>query len=180
MTKSKKGSIIADTIFYLVLVMIVGLAILFSQGNFGGQAIGGFRLYEVLTASMNSVYPQGSLILIKEVDTNELVVGDDITFMKDANTIATHRIIEIKEDYEESGNLAFVTKGVDNAAPDEEVTLAANVVGKVIKGFPRLGEILSWLGDNLWLVLGIFASLMVLLFSIKVLIRERKKIKDNG
>ena len=180
MTKNKKASVIADIIFYFALVLMVGLAVLFSRGALGSQAIGGFRFYEVLTTSMNSVYPQGSLILIKEVDANELTVGDDITFMQDANTVVTHRIIEIKEDYEESGERAFVTKGVDNAAPDAEVTLAANVVGKVIKGFPKMGEILSWLGDNLWLVVVVFASLMVLSFSLKVLNRERKKIKDNG
>ena len=178
--KSKKGLIIPDIIFYFALVLIVGFAVLFSRGNFGSQAIGGFRFYEVLTTSMNSVYPQGSLILIKEVAADELVVGDDITFMKDADTIVTHRIIEIKKDYEETGDRAFVTKGVDNAAPDDEMTLATNVVGKVIKGFPRIGEILSWLGDNLWLILAIFLLLMVLSFSLKVLNRERKKIKDNG
>ena len=176
----KEASIIADIIFYVTLISIVGLAVLFSRGALGSQVIGGFRFYEVLTTSMNSVYPQGSLILIKEIDADELAVGDDITFMKDSNTIVTHRIIEIKEDYEGGGQRGFVTKGVDNAAPDAEVTLAANVVGKVIKGFPKMGEILSWLGGNLWLVVVVFVSLMVLSFSLKVLNRERKKIKDNG
>ena len=177
--KQKKASIISDFIFYSTLILMVVLALLFSRGAFGNQVFGGLRFYEVLTTSMDSVYPRGSLILIKEVDTNELVVGDDITFTKDSSDLITHRIIEIKENHEGSGKRAFVTKGVDNAAPDADMVLADNVVGRVARGFRGLGATLTWIGNNLWIVLVLFLSLMALSFFLKMFWREQEKLRKG-
>ena len=181
--KRNKASVISDIIFYIALVAMVFCAVLFSRGAFGNQTFGGYKFYEVLTTSMDSVYPRGSLILIKNVDANELVVGDDITFTRDSSNLITHRIVEIKENYEGSGSRAFVTKGVDNAAADKELIPAGNVVGKVVKGFSGLGAMLSWVGSNMWIVLILFLSLMALSFFLKIFWREQKKqkkIKSNG
>ena len=177
--KSKKASIISDVIFYMTLIMLVALAFVFSGGDGSSRQLGGYRLFEVLTSSMESVYPRGSIILVKETPAGELVVGDDITFLREDNSIVTHRIIEIEENYEGTGNRGFVTQGVDNAAPDEEVVLAQNVVGRVVRGFPRVGTILNWIGSNLWLVLFLFLSLMSLSFFIKLFWREQKKIRSK-
>ena len=175
--KKSKASVISDIIFYMALVSMVIFAVLFSRGAFGEQTFGGYRFYEVLTTSMDSVYPRGSLVLIKTTDASELIVGDDITFTRGSGDLITHRIIEIKENYEGSGSRGFVTKGVDNAAPDEDTVLAESVVGKVVKGFSGLGATLSWLGSNLWIVLVLFLSLMAMSFFLKLLWREKKKIK---
>ena len=177
--KGRKASVISDIIFYLALVAMVAFAVLFSRGAFGSQTVGGYRFYEVLTTSMDSVYPRGSLILIEEVDANELVVGDDITFVKGSGDLITHRIEEIKENHEGSGSRAFVTKGVDNAAADADVVLAEEIVGKVVKGFTGLGAALSLIGSNLWIVLVLFLALMALSFFLKVFRREQKKIQNN-
>ena len=178
-TSKKKSSLISDVIFYMTLIMLVVLAFVFSGGDGNSRQLGGYRLFEVLTSSMESVYPRGSIILVKETPVGELVVGDDITFLREDNSVITHRIIEIEENHEETQNRGFVTQGVDNAAPDDEVVLAQNVVGRVIRGFPRVGTILSWIGDNLWLILFLFLSLMSLSFFIKLFWREQKKIKNQ-
>ncbi|MCP1102418.1 signal peptidase I [Aequitasia blattaphilus] len=179
--KAGRAAIISDIIFYFALIAMVVCAVLFSRGAFGTQTFGGYRFYEVLTTSMESVYPRGSLVLIKKTEASELVVGDDITFAKDSSNLITHRIIEIKEDYEGSGKRAFVTKGVDNATADADVVLADNVMGKVTKGIPRMGAALSWIGSNLWLIIVLFLSLMAFSFFIKIFWRESKKekIKKN-
>ena len=177
--KSKKASIISDVIFYMALIMLVGLAFVFSGGDGSSRQLGGYRLFEVLTSSMESVYPRGSIIIVKDTPANELVVGDDITFLRSDNHVITHRIIEIKEDYENNGQRGFVTKGVDNSNADDEVVLVQNVVGRVVRGFPRVGTVLSWIGNNLWLVLFLFLSLMSLSFFIKLFWREQKRIKNG-
>lgn len=180
--QKNKASVISDIIFYFTLIAMVFCAVLFSRGAFGNQTFGGYKFYEVLTTSMDSVYPRGSLILIKDIEASELVVGDDITFTRDSSNLITHRIVEIKENYESSGQRAFVTKGVDNAAVDKEVVLAGNVVGRVVKGFPGLGAAFSWIGANLWIVLVLFLSLMALSFFLRIFWREQKrqkKIKSN-
>ena len=180
--KRAKASVISDVLFYGTLILMVVFAVLFSRGAFGNQTFGGYSFYEVLTTSMESVYPRGSLIIIKETDPSELVVGDDIAFTIASNDLVTHRIIEIKEDFEGMGQRAFVTKGVDNALADGEEVLARNVVGKVTRGFPGLGTTFSWLGENLWSVVAFFLSLIALSFFLKKFWNGNKKrqAKTNG
>ena len=173
--KRAKASVISDILFYGTLILMVVFAVLFSRGAFGNQTFGGYSFYEVLTTSMESVYPRGSLIVIKETDPSELIVGDDIAFTVASNDLVTHRIIEIKEDYEGMGQRAFTTKGVDNALADSEDVLAKNVVGKVIRGFSGVGTIFSWLGENLWLVVTFFLSLIALSFFLKKFWNGNKK-----
>ena len=165
--KQKKTSIVSDILFYATLFLMVIFAFLFSRGTMGNEAFGGIKLYEVLTTSMESVYPRGSLVVIKQTDAGDLVVGDDIAFMNASNDLITHRIVEVKENYEETGKRAFTTKGVDNAVADEAAVLAENVVGKVIKGIPKLGAMLTWLGANLWVIVLFFLSLIAFSFFLK-------------
>jgi len=150
-------------------------AVLFSRSGVGRNTIGSYQYFEVLTTSMQSVYPRGSLVLVKSIDTDKLQIGDDITFYKDSSTTITHRIIAITENYDGSGNRGFVTKGVENAEPDSGLADERNVVGIVIWHVPYLGALLSWLGENLWLLLVIFGSLLACSFFLRMLCRETSK-----
>ena len=174
--KQRRAAVLSDMIFYGTLVLIVVFAILFSRGAMGNETLGGFRMYEVLTTSMESVYPRGSLILIKQTDASELVVGDDIAFAGGGNDLITHRIVEIEENHEATGKRAFVTKGVDNAVADKEPVLAESVVGRVIKGIPKLGATLRWVGENLWIAVVFFFLLIATSFLLKKLWRKSKEI----
>jgi signal peptidase I, archaeal type len=166
--QENKKSVISDIVFYIGLLLMVGCAVLFSHGAMGEGAAGGYRMYEVLTTSMESVYPKGSLVFIKRTDASELIVGDDITFPRDNTNLVTHRIVEIIEDHEGSGKRAFTTKGVDNAATDRDVVLAEQVLGRVVMGIPRIGAWLAWLGSNLWSLLLVFFMFMAISFVLKV------------
>nr|WP_275982282.1 signal peptidase I [Ohessyouella blattaphilus] len=170
-----RTALISDIIFYFAMVAMVICAVLFSRGAMGTQSFGGYQFREVLSTSMESVYPRGSLLIIKQVPINDLVVGDDITFGRDSLNIITHRIVEIEENYEGSGKRAFITKGTENKNADTGVVLADNVIGKVVKGIPRLGKWLSWLGSNLWAILAVFLSLVVFSFFLKLFVKLRKK-----
>ena len=173
--KENKNTVASDIVFYLGLLLMVGCAVLFARGGMGEQAIGDYRMYEVLTTSMESVYPRGSLVFIKRVEPRELVVGDDITFPRDNENLVTHRIIEIIENHSGSGRRAFVTKGVDNAAADRDVVLSEQVLGKVVHGIPRIGGWLSWVGSNLWSLLLLFFSFMLASFLIRVFVNRDGK-----
>ncbi len=85
----------------------------------------GYTLKSVLSGSMEPEFNTGSLILVKEItDVKELQKGDVITFMQDANTAVTYRIVGItkKEDH-----LLFKTKGDNNAAADSAPVSDENV-----------------------------------------------------
>ena len=178
--KQNRALIISDIFFYGTLILMVVFALLFSRGAFGSQTLGDYRFYEVLTTSMESVYPRGSLIIIKQTDPSELLAGDDIAFTNANNDLITHRVIEIEENHEGGGKRAFVTKGVDNAVADKDVVLATNVVGKVVKGIPGLGATFKWLGENLWVVVALFLSLVALSFFLKKLWGENRRSLKEG
>jgi signal peptidase len=124
---------------------------------------------------MQDAIPRGSLIVVKRVESHEIEVGDDITYMRDANSTITHRVVQIYEDYKNSGERGFQTQGVNNAAPDPDVVYAPNVVGVVLFHVPTLGAMLAYLGGNLHIVFIFFGLLMVLSFALGKLFAKAQK-----
>ena len=74
----------------IVLVLLMAFALV-------GVRLFGLDIYVVLSGSMEPAYQTGSVIYVKEADTDGLEAGDVITFYLNEDTIATHRIIEVVE-----------------------------------------------------------------------------------
>ena len=124
--------------------------------------------FTVLSGSMESEIPKGSLVVTKQVDPSELQIGDDITYLSNPTTTITHRIVGITENYADTGQRAFTTQGVMNSAPDKQPVPAANVVGKVMYHSLFVGRAVSFLKEH-WLVLLVLAVLLLgLLRALKV------------
>jgi signal peptidase I, archaeal type len=172
-----RAFIISEVIFYVALIAMVLCTGLFFSGNLPGRMIGNSRFFEMLTPSMESVYPQGSLLIVGEIPAKELQVGDDISYVKDTDTVVTHRIVEIKENYGETGEPTFITRGVDNPANDPEAVLAKDVIGRVNNSIPVLGAILSWVARYLLFILVAFLIFMTGSFGIQIFWRMNKRAK---
>jgi len=172
-----RAFIISEVIFYVALIAMVLCTGLFFSGNLPGRMIGNSRFFEMLTPSMESVYPQGSLLIVGEMPAEELQVGDDISYVKDTDTVVTHRIVEIKENYGETGEPTFITRGVDNPANDPEAVLAKDVIGRVNNSIPVLGAILSWVARYLLFILVAFLIFMTGSFGIQIFWRMNKRAK---
>ena len=100
----------SDVLFYVVIAFII-----FATFAFGGKTYDGFHLlgysgYTVLSGSMQSEIPEGSLVITKNVDPYNIKTGDDITFVRSDSAIVTHRVVDIVEDYSGSGGRGFQTK----------------------------------------------------------------------
>ena len=154
-----KGRIIKNALFYAALVLAILLAF-FNYGNKNvGKHFGPFAYNTVLTDSMRSVYPKGSLITSWAVKPDEplkagLADGTDIVFTKQDGTVIVHRIVQIMDDYEGGGQRAFKTQGVDNPSPDTWITYEGNVIGRVTWHVPYAGEVLTLIAANIvWVVL---------------------------
>lgn len=174
-SKKTASSFISGVIFYFTIISMVLIAFVYSQRSETGNNVFGFSYFNILTTSMQSELPQGSFILVKAVDPTTLKVGDDITFFESETKVITHRIINIYEDYEDSGYRGFETQGVDNKKPDDYVTMPPNVIGKVIWSVPHLGFILDLISSNIIYFAGAFILLFVLSMFIKVAITPDKK-----
>ena len=144
----------------------------------GPLMIAGWSAALVATGSMNSVIPQGSLIVTAPVEEAELSVGDDITYMSSSTTTVTHRIIEVVDSTEVAGHRAFITQGVDNSAPDQTPVEAQNVVGRVVFHSHAVGVVLGFIRAN-WPLLVAFA--LIAWGFLKVMHRiQRSEAKEPG
>ncbi|MCL2866053.1 MAG: hypothetical protein FWE25_11010, partial [Lachnospiraceae bacterium] len=87
--------------FYLILIGIVVVVFFLTREEEAGipRHIAGFSVMRVLTGSMQSEIPQHSFIITRQVDPQEIRVGDDITFLVSETRTMTHRVILIYEDY---------------------------------------------------------------------------------
>jgi signal peptidase len=176
--KSTKSKVASGIVYYGALLMLLVFVFFYSQSG-DHKNFFGFSYYNILTTSMQSTIPQGSFILVRSVPGSTLEVGDDITFFMDADTLVTHRIIEIIEDYEETGQYGFRTQGTDNVTADHNITFEGNVVGKVIFHVPVLGFVLEWASQHVALVMVGFAVIIALIYFVHVAFSTEEELEDE-
>jgi len=180
--KNKRGAlvIISDILFYLAILIILFSALIPSSGG-SPRGIMGYSYFTVLTSSMQDEIPKGSFILARKTDPQKLAVGDNITYIRDRSATVTHKIVDIYENYQNSGARGFQTKGVNNTGPDKDIVYEANVVGKVILVLPAAGAVIYYLGANIHIVL-IFLGLGVIIsLAFRALfIKSGKSVILNG
>jgi len=114
----------------------------------------------VLSSSMEPTYSPGDIIVVKDVDPANIVVGDVITFSFGEDKVVTHRVLDIEQTEE---RLLFTTMGDAMSSPDLNPVLEENVIGKVIFSIPFYGYLLYYVNSIYGLVLFILipASILV-------------------
>lgn len=94
-----------------------------------------YKFLAIASNSMNPVLKLGDAVLIdKEIEDNELAVGDIIVYAKEGEIIV-HRIIEIVND---DGKI-YYTKGDNNRVEDNILLTLDDINGKVKLILPNLG-----------------------------------------
>ena len=151
--------IVLNVILIIILVFLVLLLLL---------PIVGINNKVVVSGSMEPNIHVGSLIYIKQVNFNNLNVGDVITYSLGDTTI-THRIISI--DYD---SLTCITKGDANESIDLSAVSSSQIVGKVFLTIPILGYIVYFIKQNLVLIIGLIITIVLIIVLIK-LIKNYKK-----
>ena len=128
----KKLNKILTVVVIVLAVLVIALAVKVISGQ--DASIFGFKMYHILTGSMEPTIKIGSNVVVKTVDPETLEVGDIISFVSrdDAiyGNVNTHRIIGIEKD--ENGSKVFVTKGDANNAVDTIKVRGEDVKGKVV------------------------------------------------
>ena len=109
----------------VTIILLLALAVIIIQRVTNNElALGGYRIYTVVTPSMTPEYKIGDILISKEVDPNEIEIGDDVVYLgKEGDfeeKIVTHRVIRISKD-KETNKLKFVTKGINNIIEDPEI-----------------------------------------------------------
>ena len=138
----------------------------------------------VLTSSMEPGFPPGTLIIVRPVEVDALVLGDVITYQMETGKrgVITHRIIAINSS---AGERTFVTKGDNNGVADADAVLEAQVQGRLWYSVPLIGYVNSAVnGSNRAWLIPVAASLLfayagyMILVGIVASLRRRRRVAE--
>ena len=146
----------------------------------------GFYAFNVETGSMVPTLSVGDLIIVRKVDTDNLEVGDIITYIDRAydesgQSVTTHRITKLL--YDESGKLYAVKTAGDFTGEEEDYEfLLDDILGKYtdvkFSGFGILRDIItSPTGICFFIFL---VGLAVLIPYWRIFVPKKEKKEDNS
>ena len=157
--------IIGQFILCLILIFFILLNI-FSMNN---KSLFGFRIYRVISGSMQPAFQIGDVIIVKK--SNNYSERDIITYSNGLTTI-THRIIAINND-------EVITKGDANEVDDKPIN-KEQIIGKFffrISNFSLFSIILS---KNVIYLIMIFLLVLIFLLVIGDRIIKNLRYQSNN
>jgi len=155
----------------LIIFVLIGILVVFSLLPLKNN----YRIFSVMSGSMEPTLPVGSLIVVKPV--GEYKVSDVITYKSTAkkNDFTTHRIHEIKD---KDGTKTFVTKGDANEEPDFESVGLDRVIGKQRFTIALVGYVLWFVKTLPGLIIIIVIPALILIYDeVDKIKKEFKNIK---
>lgn len=172
-TNRKIFMFIYNLFFYTLTIGILLSSLMFAFSEKSDAAIFGYRFYQVLTDSMapqpdspSRGFYAGDIVLVKMTDGTQVKEGDIVTFqVGEGDRYLTHRMVERLDELNGQEGDYIVTKGDANKSKDPPIS-ADRVRGKVTFVIPKMGSILNFVQENLWLcivcVLSTFGFFLVL------------------
>lgn len=140
-----------------------------------GSRLLGYRVFSVLSGSMEPTYSVGDLLYVKEMDFEDIKKDDPITFMLNENKdVATHRVVHIDKEKQ-----LIYTKGDANNMPDEKPVHYKNVIGVPQFSLPLLGHVSNFVQNppGVYVSIAVGALLILMVFLPDIL---RKKKGDTA
>ncbi|WP_309621159.1 signal peptidase I [Salinibacterium sp.] len=115
----------------------------------------------VLTSSMEPGLPPGTLIIVRPIDPENIVIGTVVTYQIRSGEpdVITHRVMEINTSTD--GSRSFIFKGDNNSDPDPDPVLPLQIKGDVWYSIPWVGWVNTAInGSNRpWIVPVVAAAL---------------------
>lgn len=171
---AKKIIKIALKILYqllIILCVILTIIIVMQKFTNSNRTILGYRIFRVITGSMEPQYDVGQVVICKEIPVNEITIGDDIVYLGTygdySGKIIMHKIVSIDKD--ENGNsINFHAKGLHTASVEDPQIKPGQVFG-VVKHQSGILTLLYELATSIYsafiiitiLVLNVFISFKV-------------------
>ncbi len=163
---------------YCMLVLIICMSLFVLTLRFLGESpnIFGYSFYYVLTESMEPEIMAGEVILCESVETEELQVGDVITYIGEKGElngkVITHKIVEINDG-------VFTTQGVANNIPDPPIS-SSQILSRYVSKIPLAGKIFSIINSKYGFIFLIVIPLGVLIVNeISIVVKAFKEDKEE-
>lgn len=162
--------LIFASLFAVALTLIAGRA---------GLPIG-FQFFSVITGSMESAIPVGSIVITKRGSSNIISpveiyhyrIGDVITFALQDKTVVTHRITE---QINNGGLIQYRTKGDANETADDQLVKESKIIGKVVWSVPLVGFLINFAKQPAGYLLFVVVPAMYVIVSEAVVISREIK-----
>jgi len=171
----KAWRMVSSVFFYSALALAILAALVFTGDPGDVRNLMGYSYFTVMTPSMRSSLPVGSLIITRRTDANLLQVGDAITYFAANNTV-THRIVDVTHGVD---GLEFQTKGDDNTFVDPDPVSADRVIGRVVFRVRYVGHVMLFIQQRIAWVLGMFFILILLSFALQQFLRKDEAEKED-
>lgn len=169
----KKVIKIVLKILYQILViicLIVAAVIILQKVTASNKSIAGYRIFRVITGSMEPEYDIGQVVISKEVDPNSIKVGDDIVYLgtygEYSGKIIMHSVVGIDKDA--NGNLNFHAKGLHSSSVEDPQIKDSQIYG-VVKFKSKILTILYKLATNIY---SLFVIVLVLALNVFIAFRK--------
>ena len=145
-------------------------------------SVGGIFPMIILTDSMEPVFSSGDMIICHTIDAEDVKEGDIICFTDPAGngtTTVTHRVTKVTTD--DSGSLAWETKGDANNTEDSILVPAKNLVGIYKRTISGLGNVAMFMQTTQGLIICVICPILLLIAYdvIRRRIYEKSKKKDT-
>ena len=136
-----------------------------------------YHVYHVISGSMAPEIPIGSIVYVQQTRPEDIVAGDVIAFQSDDGSVITHRVVtnHIVEG-------TFTTKGDANEVADEDRAHYDDLIGKVVRHYPYLGELLviySATIGKIYVVLFAACGAMLNILASRIRARYNERAQDT-
>ena len=148
-------------IWNIASTVLVALVVLLAVLLMGSRLIG-YRVFNIVSGSMEPEYSVGDLIYVKEVDPATIKPGDVITFVLNEDlVVATHRVVRVDAEKQR-----LYTKGDANDTEDGAPVHFKNVIGVPQFAIPSLGYVSDFIQHppGMYITTAAVAALLILTF----------------
>lgn len=173
--------LITRILFYISIVLLLFTSLLALGSTF--SIPGGFRIYSVLTGSMQPAIPIGSLIVTRIPSAvSDIKQNGIITFVEPGfdSKFITHRIDKI---ITSDSVTLFQTKGDANESPDSWNIAYGSITGNYVLGIPHLGYLLNFIKSPLGIAIFVFLPVAAIAVTevrtIFTILFQMKLLKDS-
>lgn len=167
-------------IIFVILIILFCIITLCQRFFSKNNSFFGYRIFNIVTKSMEPELKVGDVILVKDIDPKNIKRGDNITYqgMSDElkGKIITH---QVKNYIDENGKRIFYTQGVNATAMDPAV-YEDQIYGIVSYKFVVLSVINKIITNKVGFIVFVLLPLIyIFVVELKTIAEERVKAKEK-
>ena len=182
--KKKVFKIIKGVINLIIVLLVISFLLIVCLQRFTNNKISFFdyRMFTVVTGSMEPKYNIGDILIAKERDPSEIKIGDAISYVASRDEIkgnvVTHEVVNITKD--ENGHYLFHSKGLTNLIEDP-VVHEEQLFGVVVYKTKLLSFVKKIVSTDIGMILFIIIPILYIIVSemVAFLIEKEEKRKQN-